>query len=251
MPLSANAMTSHSIDDHRHWPSEGQVFEVNHVELAVRDGDHPFHLANVEAAKVNWTLAKEAKPALFDGQMALFHRLGLSDGQVVGDCHMIPYSTYLLWRQQADPESGYHLFCFPVLFSSDGALIAVEMGAQTANAGLVYCAAGSLDQSDIVDGYLDIEGNMRREVKEETGLSLEDAAVDPQLRGFRRGRIVTLFRRFYLPMTADEVFEKIEAHMVVDHEQEIARPVALRSSVSDTHRFSDAMQQLLDWVFPR
>lgn len=251
MPLSADAIPNSLIDDHTRWPAEGQVFDVHHVNLAVLNGDHPFHLANVDAAKANWTEAFAANPSLFDGQMALFHRLSLGDEQVVGDCHMIPYSTFLLWRKRHEPDSGYHLFCFPVLFSSDGALIAVEMGAHTSNAGFVYCAAGSLDASDIVDGHLDIEGNMRREVKEETGLSLDIADVDPQLRGFRLNRTVTLFRRYFLPMTADEIFEHIKAHMAVDHEKEIARPVAIRSADRSAYRFKDSMFPLLDWVFPR
>lgn len=248
--MSANVLSHALIDDHTLWPPEGQVFDVNQVQLSVLGGDHPFHRANLEDAKANWIKAFKANPSLFDGQMALFHRLSLEGGQVVGDCHMVPYSTFLLWRQRNAPEAGYHLFCFPVLFSSDGALIAVEMSAHTSNAGFVYCAAGSLDASDIVDGHLDIEGNMRREVKEETGLSLDMADVDPQLRGFRQNRTVTLFRRFTLPMTADEIFEQIKAHMVVDHEKEIARPVAVRSRDRNAYRFKDSMFPLLDWVFP-
>lgn len=251
MPLSANAIPNGSIDDHTLWPPEGQVFDVNHVQLAVLGGDHPFHLANADAAKANWIKASEANPSLFDGETALFHRMTVSNGQVIGNCHMIPYSTYLLWRQYREPEFGYRLFCFPVLLSSDGALIAVEMGAHTVNAGFVYCAAGGLDTSDIVDGHLDIEGNMRREVKEETGLSLEIADADPQLRGFRLKRTVTLFRRYFLPMTADEIFDHIKAHMAVDQEKEIAAPVAVRSADRSAYRFSEAMFPLLDWVFPR
>jgi 8-oxo-dGTP pyrophosphatase MutT (NUDIX family) len=250
MSQSADAIIHAPIEDHLEWPPEGQVFEVKQVQLAVRDGDHPFHLANVEAAKANWVKAIALQPALFDGQMVLLNRLTLNDGQVVGDCHVIPYSTFLLWRRQADPGLGYHLFGFAVIMSSDGALIAVEMAAHTANAGMVYCAAGSLDNSDIIDGYVDVEANMRREVMEETGLSLDGAKADPQLRGYRRGRTVTLFRCFHLDMTADEIFTKIEAHMVVDHEQEIARPVAIRSADRSAHRFNPAMYPLLDWIFP-
>lgn len=251
MPQSSDAVMGGAVEDHLQWPPDGQVFEVNQVQLAVQPGAHPFHLANIEPAKANWLKAVAATPALFDGQMLLFERLQLCDGRLVGTCHIIPYSTFLLWRGQADPGLGYHLFAFAVIMSSDGALIAVEMSKHTANAGLVYCAAGSLDVSDIVDGFVDVESNMRREVMEETGLSLEEAIVDPQLRGFRRARTVTLFRSFHLPMTSDEIFEKITAHMAVDHEQEIAGPVAIRSPDRKAYRFNEAMYPLLDWVFPR
>lgn len=250
MSQSAKVIMTSLVEDHLNWPPEGQVFEVGEVHLAVRAGEHPFHLANVEAAKAHWVEAVAATPALFDGEMVLFNRLSLADGQVVGDCYKIPFSTFLLWRKQADPGLGYHIMCFAVIMSSDGALIAVEMGAHTANPGMVYCAAGSLDNSDIVDGFVDVDANMRREVMEETGLSLESAKVDPQLRGYRRGRKVTLFRSFHLDMTADEIFQHIEMHMVVDHEKEIARPVAIWSADRSAYRFNAAMYPLLDWVFP-
>ncbi|THF53988.1 NUDIX hydrolase [Allorhizobium terrae] len=250
MPQSANVVTTETIEDHLHWPPDGQVFEIDDVQLAVLGGDHPFHLANAEGAKAHWQKAVAETPALFDGKMLLFNRLSLQGRRVLGDCYVIPYSTFLLWRRQADPGLGYHLFAFAVIMSSDGALIAVEMAAHTANAGLVYCAAGSLDMSDIIDGQVDVEANIRREVMEETGLSLESAKVDAQLRGYRRGRIVTLFRCFHLDMTAEEIFARIEAHMTVDHEKEIARPVAIRSADRSAYRFSEAMYPLLDWVFP-
>ncbi|MCF1433180.1 NUDIX hydrolase [Agrobacterium vitis] len=246
----AKAILPQAADDHVSWPADGEIFDVNRLELRVKPGDHPFHTAHRDAIHRNWQAESAANPALFDGAMVLFDELQIGQGAVTGAGHLIPYSTFLFWRRQAEPQSGYHLFGFPVLISSDGALIAVEMAAHTANAGRVYCPAGSLDASDIIDAMVDVDANMRREVQEETGLSVDDAVIDPQLRGYRRGRRVTLFRVFRLALTTQAIFERIAAHMAVDEEQEIARAVAIRSADRNAHDYTPDMYPLLDWIFP-
>lgn len=246
----AKIMLPQTENSHSDFPGDGEVFDIDLLDLSVHAGEHPFHSGNREAISRNWAAEQAANPALYDGSMVLFSSLRIGTGEMVGAGHIVPYSTFLFWRRQAEPDCGYHLFAFPVVLSADGAMIAVEMGAHTANAGRVYCPAGSLDGSDIVDGKVDVDGNMRREVLEETGLSLADAVVDPQLRAYRRGRRVTMFRVFRLPLSTEAIFERIAAHMAVDEEQEISRAVAIRSADRNAHDYTPDMYPLLDWVFP-
>ena len=230
-------------------PLEGEVFPLQGVRLRVLEGDHPFHRDNHRAASLNWQAEIAAKPALFDGRMIFQHRLRLKDGVLEGEGHVTPYSTYLWWRRQPDGAGGRHVFAFPVIASSDSALIAVRMAAHTANAGQVYCAAGSLDPHDIVDGYCDIAGNMMREVREETGLDLSQAVTDGRfLAGYARRRL-TLVRLFRFDLSADAILERIAAHMEVDEEKEIARAVAIRSPDPAAHPYNPAMLPVLDWFF--
>ncbi|MCM2292798.1 NUDIX domain-containing protein [Allorhizobium sp. BGMRC 0089] len=244
-----NVLETKAADDHQHWPQDNDVFKLHRLELSISTDEHPFHRDHADAARRNWVTEVAAKPALFDGKLILFNSLTISEGEIEGVGHVIPYSTYLFWRKQPAPSSGYHLFGFPVIMSSDGALIAVEMASHTANAGMVYCPAGSLDPSDIVAGRVDVEANMRREVKEETGLDLVGARVDPFLYAYRRGRRVTVFRRFDLPLTSEEIFARITTHMETDHEQEIARPLAIRGADPHAHPYNPAMYPLLDYLF--
>ena len=53
--------------------------------------------------------------------------------------------------------------------------MAIRMAAHTVNAGRVYFAAGSFEPSDFRDGLVDADGNMVREVREETGLDIAGA----------------------------------------------------------------------------
>lgn len=243
-------MTDLEQNDTAGWPPEGTVFPVSSIDLAVLPGEHPFHVHELEASRLNWEKEFAANPALFDGRMIFQHRLSLADGIVKGEAYVTPFSTFLWWRKQREP-GGFHLFAFAVAVSSDGAIIAIRMAPHTANPGQVYCAAGSMDENDIVDGHCDVEGNMRREVLEETGLDLNDAVVEPGYYGTHVNRSVTLLRVFHFPWNAEDMLRRIEAHMLVSEEDEVDGAVAIRSADPSAHHYSAAMLPILAWFFSR
>lgn len=242
-------MSTTDADSATGFPPEAHLFPVEGVRLRVLDGAHPFHLENRAAAEANWQAEIAANPALYDGRMVFQHRLSLSEGVVEGEGYVVPYSTFLLWRRQPLGQGGFHVFAFPVIASADGALIAVRMGAHTANAGLVYCAAGSLDPHDIVDGQCDIAGNMVREVREETGLDLGEAATDGRFFASYARRRLTIARLYRFDLPAGAILDRIAAHMEVDEEKEIAGAVAIRSPDPAAHPYNPAMLPVLDWFF--
>ncbi|MCM2472092.1 NUDIX hydrolase [Rhizobium sp. CG5] len=244
-------MTLHTVDDHLHWPAEETVFPVSEIRLRISDGDYPFPPEVEAAAADNWSREIAANPALFNGRMLFQRRLSMGGDTIAGEGHVIPYATYLWWRRQAEPSFGYHLFALPVPVSSDGAVIAVRMSPHTANPGQVYCAAGSLEPGDVVDGHADLGANMAREVMEETGLDLGEAQADPQFYASYRQRRVTVFRLYRFALTADEMLERIAAHMAVDEEKEISGAVAIRSADPQAHAYNRAMLPMLDWYFNR
>jgi 8-oxo-dGTP pyrophosphatase MutT (NUDIX family) len=128
-------------------------------------------------------------------------------------------------------------------------LIAVEMASHTANPGQVYFAAGSLDLTDLVDGRCDIDANMRREVREETGLDLDLAHADPVLYASYRSKRLTLVRLFTYDLTAKALVERINAFARDCVEPEIARAVAIRTGDPAAERYGVAMLPILAWYF--
>lgn len=238
-----------AIDPVTGFPLGGGLFPVKDVRLKVFEGIHPFDRDHRAAAARNWEAEIAANPALFDGRMVFQHRLALNDGVVCGEGYVVPYSTFLWWRRQPEGEGGFHVFGFPVIASADGALIAVKMAAHTANPGQVYCAAGSLDTDDIVDGYCDLIGNMRREVREETGLDLDEATSDGRLFAGYANRRLTIVRLFRFDVSADSLLARIAAHMEADEEKEIDEAIAVRSPDPGAHAFNAPMLPVLDWFF--
>src|SRR5262245_66474410 len=67
------------------------------------------------------------------------------------------------------------------LLSRDGAFLLGVMNAHTAAAGGIYFPAGVPDPDDVVHGCVDFDRNVRREIAEETGLSLDGITADPWL----------------------------------------------------------------------
>lgn len=231
------------------WPAENVAFPVRSIDLSFLPGPHPLYEAHREEVEENWRAEVAQNPHLFNGQMVLQRHLAITDGRVVGQAHEIPYSTLLWWRKQPDPAGAYHLFGFAVPVSSDGAIIAVRMSDHTANPGQVYCAAGSLDLSDIVGDRLDLLGNMRREVLEETGLDLNEAEAEREFFATHARHRIVVFRFFRFNLTADEMLKRIKAHMPHDAEQEIAEALAIRSADRTAHRYNPMMFPILDLFF--
>lgn len=230
-------------------PADGSMHVVRSLELRVADDPHPLEVTKAQSIAENWEREVAANPTLFNGKMILQQQIRYRDGHLVAEGHVSSFATFMWWRRQPDLAGACHLFGYPVLVSSDGALIAVEMAPHTANPGQVYFAAGSLDLSDVVDGRCDIEGNMRREVQEETGLDLADAEAGPVLQASYRSRRLTLVRVFRFRETADQLVERIDAFARSSPEPEITRAVAIRSGDPAAHRYGVAMLPILSWYF--
>ena len=225
-----------------------QLFELTSIRLDVDEGEHPFHLAARNEAQANWARELTAKPQMFDGKVVLQREVSLEGGALVARGHLVPFSTFLWWRRTS-PDTGFQIFGFPVVVSKDGAIIAIEMAEHTANAGQVYCAAGSLDGDDVVDGQCDLLGNMLREVREETGLDLTRARDDGRWLASHAGRRLVIYRVFHMAETADELLRAIESHRISDPEPEIAGAVAIRSADPNAHPYNPMMLPLLRWFF--
>lgn len=244
-------MTANFSEDLSAFPPESTVFPLAGTDLRVLDGDHPFLVANRSAIRENWEREIAANPALFEGRMVLQHRVKLSEKGIEGEAYVVPFSTFMWWRRQPERKGAIHLFAYPVLESSDGALVAIRMGEHTANPGQVYFAAGSLEPEDVMDGRCDIDSNMAREVMEETGLDLSQAVAGEGLyAGHVRGS-VSLFKLFRFDMTADEMVEFIRAHMLVADDKEISGAVAIRSADPAAQPYNIAMLPIIDWYFSR
>ncbi|CDM58287.1 MULTISPECIES: NUDIX hydrolase [Rhizobium] len=242
-------MNVHFSEDFAGWPPEQTVFPIAGLDLRVLSGDHPFYLEQGEAIRENWERETAANPALFDGRMVFQRRLALTDSGIAGEGHVIPFSTFMWWRRQASRHGGIHLFAYPVLEASDGALVAIRMGSHTANPGQVYFAAGSLEPEDVSGDRCDVEGNMRREVMEETGLDLNVAQAGDRYYASHVRRTVTVLRLFRFGLTAEEMIERIHAHMLVADDKEIAGAIAIRSADPKAYPYNIAMLPVIDWYF--
>jgi 8-oxo-dGTP pyrophosphatase MutT (NUDIX family) len=231
------------------FPPEGTVFPVSSHHLVVSEGSHPWVLEHEAEIAANWEKEIAANPNFFNGRMVFQRQVSFSEGHIEGLAHMAPFAAFLYWRRLGRVAGGHHLFAMPMIVSADNALMAIRMAQTTANPGRVYSPAGSLDASDIVDGLCDLEGNMRRETLEETGLSLDDMAADPICRGVHVANSVAIFRVFRSALSEKELRERVTQHIAQDPEPEISELLGIRSPDPAAHDYSAFMLPALDWLF--
>ncbi|MCZ4289936.1 NUDIX hydrolase [Hoeflea alexandrii] len=228
---------------------ENRVFGIDAVRLRVDSAEHPWRMAEHATIEAHWAREQVERPWLFNGTVMMHRGLALEDGAISGVSHRAPYAALLHWVKSQPEADAWHLFGSAVILSSDGAMMLIRMAAKTANAGKVYAPAGSLDESDIKDGMVDVEGSIYREAREETGLDLTRAAAEKRLLCWRQGGRVAVFRRFLLEETADVLAGRIREHIRTDPEEEIEDVVVVRAPEDAGPTAPPYMQAMVDFHF--
>lgn len=229
----------------------GTIFRVDEVNVRFAPGPHPFVAGKEREIMRNWAAEKKERPALYDGEVALLSSLRWRDLRLVGAAHIVRYSAFLYWRRLRPVHDAEHCYVHAMPVSTDGALIAIRMAMGTISSGLAYFAAGSFEPEDFRAGRIDVEANMIREVREETGLEIAGNPVDPCFHALSLPQGTVLFRRVYLPGTANEIAVAIERYVrgSGDPHGEITGPVVIRSPDDLPEKLAPQMPALIDWHF--
>ncbi|MBZ9986106.1 hypothetical protein LB572_03235 [Mesorhizobium sp. BH1-1-5] len=225
------------------------ILPVDAVDVRLDPGPHPFVLGNAEAIAENWRQEIAANPALFDGTVVLLSELAYRDNRLVGRCHAVNYSTFLLWRKRRENSGAEHAYAHAVLVAGDNALVAIRMGPRTVNAGRVYFAAGSFEPIDFREGLVDVDFNMIREVGEETGLDLSTAERGQRYYALSTPSGTVIFRRYRVAETADDLARRISAFVATETDPEIEGPVIIRSAADLPDGLMPHMKPLIEWHF--
>lgn len=226
-----------------------RVFSLDAVRLSVDPAEHPWKLAHQSEIEALWAREQVERPWLFNGTVMLHRGLALDDGAITGISHRTPYAALLRLVRTWPDEDIFHLFGSAVILSSDGAVMLIRMAARTANPGKVYAPAGSLDETDIVGGTVDVDGSIRREAMEETGLDLSQADAESRLLCWRNRGLVAVFRRFRLAQTADQLVERIRTHVRTETDPEIEDAVVVRAPADAGPTTPPYMQAMIDFHF--
>lgn len=225
------------------------ILPVDAVDVRLDPGPHPFAVDNAEAIAENWQHETAANPALFDGIVVLLSQLAYHDNRLVGRCHAVNYSTFMLWRKRRENSGAEHAYAHAMLVAGDNALVAIRMGPHTVNAGRVYFAAGSFEPVDFRDGLVDVDFNMTREVGEETGLDLSGAVRGPQWHALSTASGTVIFRRYHVDEPANEIARRISAFVAAEADPEIEGPVIIRHAADLPDGLASHMKPLVEWHF--
>ncbi len=109
----------------------------------------------------------------------LYHQV-LAGGVLRGEYLETDYASFAAWRHWGRPAAAVDdCFGAAAILSRRRRVPAWRHGPAHAGAGRIYFPCGTPDPDDIVDGKVDLDLSVRRELKEETGLDIAEFTAEP------------------------------------------------------------------------
>jgi 8-oxo-dGTP pyrophosphatase MutT (NUDIX family) len=199
------------------------VFHIDGLELAFVP--RPWAFANERRADIDAffeTMRKE-KPALWNGRVLLMYHQVLEAGVLRGEYLETDYASFAAWHHWGRPSAGVRdCFGASAIVAPDGAVLLGVMGAETFNAGLIYFPCGTPDPDDIVDGKVDLDLSVRRELKEETGLDIAEFEHEPGWTMVVDGPLIAQIKVLRSSEPSTVLRERVLAHLASEPHPELA-----------------------------
>jgi 8-oxo-dGTP pyrophosphatase MutT (NUDIX family) len=162
-------------------------------------------------------------PAVWNGRVLLLHRHALSAGVFRGEYLEIDYASFAFWRSLGRPAAGVQdCFGAAAIVAADGGVLLGVMNENTAQAGRVYFPCGTPDPADIVDGRVDLDLSVARELREETGLEVADFAAAPGWTAVVDGNLVMQVKILRSSENAEALRARIMRHLAAETQPELA-----------------------------
>jgi 8-oxo-dGTP pyrophosphatase MutT (NUDIX family) len=210
---------------------DGEIVALDRVEARIEAFDWAFARERADEITAHWAKLTTGKPSMFNGRIMLQHRAAIEGGVFRAGYFGADYAAFLAWRDFGLPKPAIRNgFAMAALRAADGAFLLGRMGAHTANAGKVYFAAGTPDEEDVrPDGTLDLAGSVTRELCEETGLTLDEIAVEERWTAVIVPGRVAFMRPVAVSWSAEEARALMLERIEVQAEPELSDIVIVRN----------------------
>lgn len=216
-----------------------KVVRVDRLELTLEPRPWAYADANRRAIDALFAETKSRKPALFNGRVLLMHRCRIENGVMSGGFMEADYASFTFWTASKRPEAGvYDCFGAAAVMSSDGAFLVGEMAAHTYNAGQIYFPCGTPDLDDLVGHRVDFDMNVRRELKEETGIDAGELVEEPGWTLVIDGSLICALKVMRSPLAAEPLRVRVLKHLANERQPELADIKLIRRH----DKFSPAMR---------
>jgi len=169
------------------------------------------HRARVEA---HFAERRRERPELWNGRVLIARDPVFANGCFSARYFEVDFASFLSWIDWGFPDkSVFNSFGMGALRCADGAFVMGEMAPHTANAGRIYFPAGTPDTDDIADDRVDIEGNISREIEEETGLTPADYRGSAHWDCVSVGAALALIRVLHVDVPGEAMRARILANL--------------------------------------
>jgi hypothetical protein len=199
-----------------------EIVALDGVEIAVEPWSWPFAIARRDEIDRHFALLESERSEVWNGRVLLLNRYAVRDGVLRGGCFETDYASLCAWRDWDFPDRGvYNFFAAAALRAADGAYLVGEMAPYTAGAGLLYFPCGTPEPNDVRAGVLDLRGNLRRELFEETGIAIEELDAEPGWSAVRDRGFLGIIKRLSAREGAAELRSRIMRHIAGEARPEL------------------------------
>jgi 8-oxo-dGTP pyrophosphatase MutT (NUDIX family) len=199
------------------------IFPVTSLDLRFEPAPWRFALDRRAEIDAHFAEMKAAKPEIWNGQILLMRRWSLHGAALHGAYMETDFASLLAWRDFGFPDRAtFNCFGMAALRAADGAYLLGEMAPTTTNAGRIYFPAGTPEPEDVVDGKVDLAGNVMRELAEETGLTRSDVEIAEGWTCVRVGPRLAMMQEMRSRENARDLRARILDHLPHDPHQELS-----------------------------
>jgi hypothetical protein len=212
------------------------------TRLEVVLDEHRWPLASERRVEIDHHFAELQRnnAAIWNGRILLLHRYDISDGIFRGAAFDTDYASFLAWRDWGFPGPDVkNFFAMAAIRGADGPYLLGVQGGHTVNAGRIYFAGGTPDPADVVDGMVDLEGSLWREVAEETGLRAGDFDTEPEWTTVISGARIAHIKVLRARESASDLRARILGYLAREAEPELQGIAIVRNAADLDPRMPD------------
>lgn len=191
----------------------------------------PFAERHAAAIDAHWQTRTAESAALFNGRIFVMDGVACDAARLQGRLIPIEFKSFLYWRETGESDrTVYDAFGSALIRARCGAVLLGRQRAGNINAGLTYLPGGFIDPRDVGDnGLVDVTGSVLREVAEETGLPARLVTVRPGHLITFCGQQVSVAVEVAVNLGADEMLERVRAHLAAETDPELDDVVLVSS----------------------
>ena len=199
------------------------IVHTDRLEFAFAPKPWPFAIERRAEIDAHFAALQRDKPALWNGRVLMLHEHAIAVGVFRGAFLETDYASFIAWRHWGCPAAAvYDCFGAAAILTTDGAFLVAVMGEHGANAGRIYFPCGSPDPGDIVDGKVDLDYSVRRELMEETGLDIREFAAEPGWTTVSDGPLIANVKLLRAREDAEGLRARILSNLAGDAQPELS-----------------------------
>jgi 8-oxo-dGTP pyrophosphatase MutT (NUDIX family) len=231
--------------------SAPEVIPIDRLECSTAQWSWAFTRDRRAEIDTFFAAQQRANPALWNGRLLLMHQIAVTERTLRASFFETDYASMIAGIEWGvigqEVLAG---FGAAALLSSDRVFITGLMANHTRNAGMICFPSGSLEPADVTGGNgVNVEACVRRELEEETGLTLNDYQCDPGWYAVRTGPRLPLFKIVRSSESSGILRDRILANLANQERPEFSEIYFVRDD-SDLHAaMPDWMTAFLNFVW--